>query len=111
MQAKEREEERREGGREEGGISLPKINSSSLGSSKTSMSLTTLGWSNFFKMAISLPMLSSGVLTLLALAPGFGHTEWRREEDLGHRQPEQTWFELDSHMSHRADIVSHMLTS
>ena len=75
-----RGEEREGRGRD----SLPKINSSSWGSSKTSMSLTTLGWSNFFKMAISLPMLSNGVLILFALAPGFGRTEWR-EENLGHR--------------------------
>ena len=75
------------------------------------MSLTTLGWSNFFKMAISLPMLSNGVLTLFALAPGFGRTEWREEGGHGSQTPEQTWFELDSHVSHRSDIVSHMLTS
>ena len=77
MPVKEREARERRG---RGRISLPRINSSSWGSSKTSMSLTTLGWSNFFKMAISLPMLSSGVLTLLALAPGFGRTEWREED-------------------------------
>ena len=41
----------------------PKMSSSSRWSSNTSMSLTTFGWSSFFKMAISLWMLSRGLFT------------------------------------------------
>ena len=50
----------------------PRMRSSSSGSSSTSNSLTTLGWSSFFKMAISLFMLSRGLFTILLPPPPFG---------------------------------------
>ena len=50
----------------------PSMSSSSWGSSKTSKSLTTFGWSNFFKMAISLLTSSRGPFCLTCFMPGLG---------------------------------------